>query len=295
MGGNVGGYSPRVISQTLARPINSWRLIRPMLLMQSNVGSGFRHNDDVFSSPLHVQDVVGGVRPPRREKHTASALGKSKMLVFGGRQLAGPSFNDVWQLDVGTPTTLVSDQSMANVLLRDGADTWTTAVASTDPTATCIQSMQVVLNITHSCLNTLEVFLYGPGPSTLPALQQDDKTGSDVARDVTQRLDGVCIGATVTCNAWQTLQPLGESIFHRRYGQLFFVTPFQVLVPTAGLQTTDDQSSHDQTGLDLLHYSLTEPTSAMTSVYVANNDTAVPSHRYFTAGAWWPASTNSKV
>ncbi|RHX97660.1 hypothetical protein DYB25_008844 [Aphanomyces astaci] len=210
MGGNVGGYSPRVISQTLARPINSWRLIRPMLLMQSNVGSGFRHNDDVFSSPsprrghsmvvlgeysylfggLHVQDVVGGVRPPRREKHTASALGKSKMLVFGGRQLAGPSFNDVWQLDVGTPTTLVSDQSMANVLLRDGADTWTTAVASTDPTATCIQSMQVVLNITHSCLNTLEVFLYGPGPSTLPALQQDDKTGSDVARDVTWTMDG---------------------------------------------------------------------------------------------------------
>ncbi|RHY41795.1 hypothetical protein DYB30_014066, partial [Aphanomyces astaci] len=139
---------------------------------------------------LHVQDVVGGVRPPRREKHTASALGKSKMLVFGGRQLAGPSFNDVWQLDVGTPTTLVSDQSMANVLLRDGADTWTTAVASTDPTATCIQSMQVVLNITHSCLNTLEVFLYGPGPSTLPALQQDDKTGSDVARDVTWTMDG---------------------------------------------------------------------------------------------------------
>ncbi|ETV76516.1 hypothetical protein, variant [Aphanomyces astaci] len=245
MAGNVGGYSPRVISQTLARPINSWRLIRPMLLMQSNVGSGFRHNDDVFSSPsprrghsmvvlgeysylfggfgpgypcqrgtsdvcvtsaletnelwryhsatqswLHVQDVVGSVRPPRREKHTASALGKSKMLVFGGRQLAGPSFNDVWQLDVGTPTTLVSDQSTANVLLRDGADTWTTAVASTDPTATCIQSMQVVLNITHSCLNTLEVFLYGPGPSTLPALQQDGKTGSDVARDVMWTMDG---------------------------------------------------------------------------------------------------------
>ncbi|ETW05438.1 hypothetical protein H310_03203 [Aphanomyces invadans] len=504
--GDLGGYSSRVVAQTLPRPTNSWQHIRPTLLMQSNVGGGFRHADGAFGSPsprrghtmvvlgeytylfggfgpgyrcqrgtsdvcmasplennelwryhsttqtwyvsisatLHVQDVVGGVRPPPREKHSASALGDGKMLVFGGRQLAGPrAFNDVWQLDVGTTTTLASTQTTPNVALVDGQDTWTAAMASIDPTRMCIRSMQVVLNITHACLNTLEVFLYGPGPTTLPSLQQDYMTGSDVVGDVMWTIDGgnqpngpirassavpttrghrvqlygaanasmacrsgpqtlvfnsttslepmdafshlpaagtwtlqihdrekdslagtltswgiewimepctpsyewtnvggsihgtppspryqhtsIAVGPTTlfvfggkdtveypddlyrldfysstsSRNAWQVLQPVGLSSFHRRYGQLFFVTPFQALVPTAGLrEELDTPPIEDQLqALDMMQYALTEPTSAMQPLQAMNTTTSAPSQRYFTSGGWWtlPTSPSSKV
>ncbi|KAF0699228.1 Aste57867_10193 [Aphanomyces stellatus] len=245
---NQGGYSPRVVVQTLPDPVYTWQLVEPQLLMQSNVAMGFRHVDGPFGTPsprrghsmVVIGDysymfggfgpgypcqratsdvcytsslennelwryhsptqswlqlsVVGGVQPAPREKHTAAVVA-GKMLVFGGRQLNGGSRNDLWQLDVGATSTITSTQMTPNVPLTDGGDSWTTVLASTDPTNQCIQSMQVMLTLTHGCLNTLEIYLYGPGPSTSPPLQQDIVTGTGVLPDQTWSMAaGIVVG-----------------------------------------------------------------------------------------------------
>ncbi|KAH9194510.1 hypothetical protein AeNC1_003513 [Aphanomyces euteiches] len=369
--------------------------------------------------------ATGGPSP--REKHTASVVG-GKMLVFGGRQLQQGSFNDVWQLDVGMPVNITSTLTSSNVALNDGQDTWTTAMAATDPSKQCTKSLQIVVNLNHDCLNTLEIFLYGPGPSSAPSIQQDRITGSAAASDKTWSIDNgqgvgagritetfpttrghraqlfgmantstVCLSGAQTLtfdmtssleplekfihippagiwtlqihdrekeglqgvllswqiqwtveactpiyqwtdvtssiqgtppspryqhssivvgnslfvfggkdaveyqdlyrldyvpgaanNAWTTLQPVGLSILQRRYGQLFILSEYEILLPTMGLHsdTFDDATAF----VELQKQSLIHSTVAPAAINIANASSA-PSQRYFAAATWW----NSKL
>ncbi|EQC39700.1 hypothetical protein SDRG_03128 [Saprolegnia diclina VS20] len=137
--------------------------------------------------------VPGGPSP--REKHSAVNLGGANMLVFGGRQLQADNspalFNDVWLLTGASVWSTVTTGATTgvNLAIPDGLDLWTTAVARTDVSVTCIAALTVTLVVQHACLSSLEIGLYGPGPDTFSPLQEDSISGVSASAEATWSID----------------------------------------------------------------------------------------------------------
>ncbi|KDO33844.1 hypothetical protein SPRG_01723 [Saprolegnia parasitica CBS 223.65] len=133
--------------------------------------------------------------PSPREKHSAVNLGGAHMLLFGGRRLQADNspvlFNDVWLLTGASVWSTVTTglTTGVNLPIPDGLDLWTTAVARTDVSATCIAAMTVTLVLQHACPSSLEIGLYGPGPDTFSPLQDDSISGVGATAEATWSIE----------------------------------------------------------------------------------------------------------
>jgi subtilisin-like proprotein convertase family protein len=140
-------------------------------------------------------------KPDAREGHTAHKMEDGTMLVFGGKtQAAGDVsgdqgthyyLGDLWELDVGKSsdhlvqggggkvstlpvsieegamTYYSTNATLASGKVGDSAESWISSwTASESRGDLCIDSVKVNVEWDHSCVQDLEISLFGPGPRT---------------------------------------------------------------------------------------------------------------------------------
>ncbi|GLD99745.1 hypothetical protein PINS_up008473 [Pythium insidiosum] len=136
--------------------------------------------------------------PPAREKHSMAVV-SNRLLLFGGLSASGAR-NDLWELTVssasGRSTASLRDLPSAPLWIRDGREVFSIGSVAA-PSDLCVVDLVVTVRVTHACLQTLRVELYGPGPSTFPSRQQSTRFPADARRRETTWSDasGFGVGA----------------------------------------------------------------------------------------------------
>ncbi|DAZ95658.1 TPA: hypothetical protein N0F65_002455 [Lagenidium giganteum] len=128
---------------------------------------------------MWLEIPISSVWPPAREKHSLAVVA-NRLLLFGGKgdlQRGNLAVNDLWELTLSSTTgrqiATLNDLETA-LPVQDGKQTFTIGNAGT-LSDMCIVDLEVHVNLTHSCFQTLQIELFGPGPSIFPERQQSTR------------------------------------------------------------------------------------------------------------------------
>ena len=192
IGGTTEGYPCGVAGQSST----SDRGDSPSGISSRSCRKGSGVTDEVWRMDVAsgVWEFVDGTATPGmtpREGHTASAMKNGKIVVFGGQDGEENYLGDLWELDHSRKSAHTVAYSGGTTSILEGSHSYFPLTVSTGrpDDKLCISNVEVKVDISHDCIQDIQVNLYGPGPRTGNANHKAEFRGDRVKlfEDVRER------------------------------------------------------------------------------------------------------------